>query len=144
MSMMPIEQEGGGGILLEGGGALLAEGESEFANEMTQAFGELLDVQETVLGIRQKVTIGETQEIDAVIEAIPRDEAFIDGGVGERQTFRLMILAAALQRTEPPSIETPVVFTPVGSTIEVSLRVLSVESNNGIFHFIVGDPNTQT
>ena len=108
---------------------------------MTDAFDRLYTAQTGAIGAAQTVTIGATTNIPAIIEAVARDLVYIDGGTGEKQPFRLQIKASALSNTEPAKF-TAVSFTPVGSATAVSLKVLSVESNNGIFIVLVGDPNT--
>jgi hypothetical protein len=109
-------------------------------SEMTVAFDELYVAQTEAIGTAQVVTIGATSSIPAIIEQIPRDFINMDGGRCEKQPFRLMIKATALSSTEPAKY-TAVSFTPVGSATAVALQVLSVESNNGIMHVTVGDPN---
>ena len=139
---MPIIQQGGGNIELEGGGSLLQEGESAaIVNEFTIAFGELLDVQEYALHERKTVTVDGTAGIDAVVEAVPRDEIYIDGGKAEGRTFRLHILASDLGSVEPDKFVS-VSFTPPGTSQAFAGEVLAVESNNGIFLVTVGDPNS--
>lgn len=110
---------------------------------LTDAFDELYTAQTEAIGTAQVVTIGATSNIAAIIEAVPRDQVYIDGGLGEKQPFRLMIKATALSSTEPAKF-TAVSFTPVGSATAVALAVLNVESNNGIFYVLAGDPNTQS
>lgn len=139
---MPIIQEGGGEILIEGGGSLLQEGESEFTNMWIEAWEELYEAQtESFNGDEQTITVGDTEDIPAIIEAVPRDQVYVDGGVAERQQFRIQIKATSLVRAEPRKIVNAVTFTPHGSLTEYSGAVLNVESNNGIFYLSVGDPN---
>lgn len=109
-------------------------------SEITDAFSELLSAQLEALGTQQTVTIGGT-EVSAVVEAIPLDSVFIDGGTSQKQAFKLMVIASELSDTEPPKY-TDVTFSPVGGGADVSISVLSCENNNGVFHILIGDPNS--
>ncbi len=109
-------------------------------SDMTDAWTELYNVQIEVIG-QQQVTIGGFSDVSAIIEAVPRDSIFVDGGIGEGPTFRIQILASSVGNVEPAKYS-DVSFNPVGGGNAFSGAVLSVENNNGIFYIVAGDPVT--
>lgn len=107
-------------------------------SDFTEAFDDLISAQAEVLGISQTATIGATNGVSCVIEAVPDDDVFRDGTMANAGSFRLLVKASALPSL--PAKYTAVTFTtPSGNT--QSLSVLSVTDNNGIFHIEVGDAN---
>jgi hypothetical protein len=139
---MPIVIEGGGNLNIEGGGSLLVEGESVGAieNEWTRALAELIEAQDETTGVERRVTVGALTGLFALIEDVPRDLVYVDGGKAEKQTFRLIINATAFSLVEPAKF-TAVSFNPIGSTEPFTGAVLEVTANNGNFYLLVGDPN---
>lgn len=109
-------------------------------SQTTEAWSELYAAQTEEIGVAFTVDIGATSDIPAVVESVPRDNIFIDGGTASNQAFRMQLLASALSNV-PPAKWTSVVFTPPGISSELTLAVLSADSNNGIFYVNVGDPN---
>src|SRR5688572_11246257 len=106
---------------------------------ITDAWSALYACQTANVGT-QVVTIGATANIPAIIQQVPLDVEIADGSLAYGGTFTIQGLASALSNVEPVE-HTAVTFTPVGSSRAVSLSVISVESNNGIFYVTAGDPN---
>lgn len=103
-------------------------------NQFESAFGALLNVQEAVLGVRKKATLGGV-EYDAVIGELGFDEALAAGGITENGGFSVQIKASLLPARPADLSE----ITVEGR----AMNVLRVTNANGIYLITAGDPATE-
>jgi hypothetical protein len=100
-------------------------------SDFTDAFGDLLDCQAEVVGSRPTATIG-TVTAEAFVEKLTYDEVIVAGGVAESGGFRLMMRVSDFP--SKPSRNAVAILS------SLTLYVLSIDENNGIYELKIGDP----
>ena len=98
---------------------------------LSEAFQHALDARERVVGIREKIIVGET-EVDALVETNVFAPEAIAGGIADSNTFLCQVAQTAL--VPPPEI---------GVDIQVRGRVLQLlevqDINEIVYGLLVGD-----
>lgn len=103
---------------------------------MSAAFDSLLDVREKVIGFRETVNLNGV-DVDALVEKITFEPAFVAGGIGESGGFTCQIAVDAVP-VQPKHFDPIIVRNQ-------TLKVLSCDDINKVVYLITaGDPTLES